>query len=319
MEITAAQVKELRDATGAGMMDCKRALAESGADFDKAVMWLREKGMAKAAKRASKVASEGAVVSCIADDGRSGAVAEVNCETDFVARGDEFRGFAATVCAQALAAGAGCDSADALLDQPSVKDASRTLRDAVSELTGKCGEKVSLRRFARFALADGDTGAVVTYIHMGGKIGVLAEVGCEKAEGLQSEAFRAFASDLCLQICAANPRWVNSSEVPQADYDNEMALYVKQAMETGKPEAVCKKIAEGKMSKYYSEVCLLDQPFVKDDKRAIKDLVSELTGKCGGKISVRGFVRFQLGEGIEKQVSNLAEEVAAELAKAEGK
>ena len=318
MEITAAQVKELRDATGVGMMDCKRALIENGADFDKAVMWLREKGMAKAAKRADKVAAEGAAVSCLGADGRSGAVAEINCETDFVARGEEFRGFAASVCAQVLASGAGCDTADDLLDQPSVTGAPRTLRDAVSELTGKCGEKLSVRRFARFALADGDTGMVATYIHMGGKIGVLAEIGCEKAEGLKSVAFRGFANDLCLQICAAAPRWIESSEVPQAEYDNEMELYVKQALETGKPEPVCKKIAEGKMAKYYSEVCLLEQPFVKDDKQTIKGLIKALAGECGAVV-VRRFVRFQLGEGLEKQVSNLAEEVAAELAKAEGK
>jgi elongation factor Ts len=318
MEITAAQVKELRDATGAGMMDCKRALAENGADFDKAVMWLREKGMAKAAKRADKVASEGAVVSCISDDGRSGAVAEVNCETDFVARGEAFRGFAADVCAQALAAGGGVDSTEGLLDLPTVNDASRTLRDTVSELTGKCGEKLSVRRFARFALADGDTGAVATYIHMGGKIGVLAEITCEKAEGLQGAAFRAFANDLCLQICAAAPRWITPDEIPQSETDSEMALYVKQALETGKPEAVCKKIAEGKLSKWHSDVCLLDQPFVKDDKQTVKGLIKALAGDCGAVV-IRRFARFQLGEGIEKQVSNLAEEVAAELAKAEGK
>ena len=318
MEITAAQVKELRDATGAGMMDCKRALAENGADFDKAVMWLREKGMAKAAKRADKVASEGAVVSCIADDGRSGAVAEVNCETDFVARGGEFRAFAAGVCAQALAAGAGCATTDALLDAPVAADPSRTLRDTVSELTGKCGEKVSVRRFTRFALAEGETGMIATYIHMNGKIGVLAEILCEKAEGLKGAAFREFSNDLCLQICAAAPRWINPSEIPQSETDSEMALYVKQALETGKPEAVCKKIAEGKMSKWHSEVCLLEQSFVKDDKQTIKGLVKGLAAECGA-VEIRRFARFQLGEGIEKPVSDLAAEVAAELAKAEGK
>jgi len=319
MEITAAQVKELRDATGAGMMDCKRALAENNADFDAAVMWLREKGMAKAAKRADKVASEGAVVSCLSEDARVGAVAEVNCETDFVARGEEFRAFAANVCAQALAScGCCCDSTDALLDKPMVNDPARTLRDSVSELTGKCGEKVSVRRFTRFALADGDTGVIATYIHMNGKIGILAEITCEKAEGLQSSAFRAFANDVCLQICAAAPRWVKSDEIPQSETDSEMALYVKQALETGKPEAVCKKIAEGKLGKWHSEVCLLDQPFVKDDKQTIKGLVKSLAGECG-EVTIRRFARFQLGEGIEKPKSDLAAEVAAELAKAEGK
>ncbi len=318
MEITAAQVKELRDATGAGMMDCKRALAENNADFDAAVMWLREKGMAKAAKRADKVASEGAVVSCVAADGRSGAVAEVNCETDFVGRGEAFRAFAADACAQALAVGCCCETTDALLDKPLASDPARTLRDAVSELTGKCGEKVSVRRFTRFALADGDTGTVATYIHMNGKIGILAEITCEKADGMQGSAFRAFANDLCLQICAAAPRWVTADQIPQSETDSEMALYVKQALETGKPEAVCKKIAEGKMTKWHSEVCLLDQPFVKDDKQTVKGLIKALAGECGA-VTVRRFARFQLGEGIEKPKSDLAAEVAAELAKAEGK
>ncbi|MBW7863132.1 MAG: translation elongation factor Ts [Candidatus Hydrogenedens sp.] len=220
MSISAAEVKELRDATGAGMMDCKRALTENNGDFDAAVKWLREKGMAKAAKRASKVASEGAVAS---------------------------------------------------------------------------------------------------YIHMGGKIGVLVEVNCETDFVARGEDFRTLVNDICLQICASSPRWIQREDVPQAEYDAEMEVYVRQAMETGKPEQICRKIAEGKMSKWYSEVCLLEQPFVKDDKKTIKDLVAELTGKCGEKLAVRRFVRFELGEGIEKPVSNLAEEVAAELAKAENK
>lgn len=220
MTISASQVKELRDATGAGMMDCKRALTEANGDFDAAVKWLREKGMAKAAKRADKVASEGTVASYIHMGGKIGVMAEINCETDFVARGEDFR---------------------------------------------------------------------------------------------------TLVSDVCLQICAANPRWVSVDEVPQAEYDAEMELYVKQSMQTGKPENICRKIAEGKMSKWHSEVCLLEQPFVKDDKKTISDLIAELTGKCGEKISVRRFVRFELGEGLEKRQNDLAAEVAAEMEKFENK
>lgn len=220
MNISASQVKELRDATGAGMMDCKRALGEANGDFDAAVKWLREKGMAKAAKRADKVASEGTVASYIHMGGKIGVMVEINCETDFVARGEDFR---------------------------------------------------------------------------------------------------ALVNDICLQICAANPRWVAVEEVPQAEYDAEMELYVKQSLQTGKPENICRKIAEGKMGKWHSEVCLLEQPFVKDDKKTIKGLIAELTGKCGEKISVRRFVRFELGEGLEKRQNDLAAEVAAEMEKFENK
>jgi len=220
MNISASQVKELRDATGAGMMDCKRALGEANGDFDAAVKWLREKGMAKAAKRADKVASEGTVASYIHMGGKIGVMVEINCETDFVARGDDFR---------------------------------------------------------------------------------------------------TLVNDICLQICAANPRWVAVDEVPKSEYDAEMELYVKQAMQTGKPENICRKIAEGKMSKWHGEVCLLEQPFVKDDKKTIKDLIAELTGKCGEKINVRRFVRFELGEGLEKRQNDLAAEVAAEMEKFDSK
>ena len=217
MAITATQVKELRDATGAGMMDCKRALEEKSGDFDEAVKYLREKGIAKAAKRASKVAAEGAVAS---------------------------------------------------------------------------------------------------YIHMGGKIGVLVEVNCETDFVARGEAFQEFVKDLCLQICSAAPQWVTKEEVPESAYEAEKAVYAKQAAETGKPENICEKIAEGKMSKWLGEVCLLEQPFVKDDKKKISDLIGELTGKCGEKVVVRRFVRFQLGEGIEKEETDFAAEVAAELEKA---
>ena len=216
MAISAAEVKELRDATGAGMMDCKRALEEKGGNFDEAVKYLREKGIAKAAKRASKVASEGAVASYIHLGGKVGVLVEVNCETDFVARG---------------------------------------------------------------------------------------------------EAFQEFVKDLCLQICSAAPQYITKEEVPTDAYEAEKEVYVKQAAETGKPQNICEKIAEGKMSKWFSEVCLLEQPFVKEDKKKISDLIAELTAKCGEKVVVRRFVRFQLGEGIEKEEVDFAAEVAAELAK----
>lgn len=220
MAITAGDVKALRDATGAGMMDCKKALNENGGDFEKAVAWLREKGMASAAKRQDRSASEGAVTSYVHMGGKVGVLAEINCETDFVARGEEFQ----TLC-----------------------------------------------------------------------------------------------KDICLQICSAAPKWVRREEVPQDAIDAETAIYKAQAAETGKPEAVCQKIAEGKLNKWFQDVCLLEQPFVKDPDKTIEQLVKELSGKVGEKMDVRRFARFERGEGIEKKVSNLAEEVAAQLAEVEGK
>ncbi len=222
MAISANDVKALRESTGAGMMDCKRALADSDGDFDKAVVWLRERGMAKAAKRAGKVASEGMIAHYIHMGGKIGVLVEVNCETDFVARGADFQ---------------------------------------------------------------------------------------------------TFAKDLCLQVCSANPRFVAPEDVPADVLEGERQIYIKQALETGKPQNVCEKIAEGKLKKFFEEACLLKQVSVKPehDGKTIESLVAELTGKCGEKITVRRFVRWQVGEGIEKPVSNLAEEVAAELAKADAK
>ena len=220
MAITAEDVKNLREMTGAGMMDCKKALGETNGNIDEAVKWLRERGITKAAKRGGRVAAEGAVGS---------------------------------------------------------------------------------------------------YIHMGGKIGVLVEVNCETDFVGKGEIFQQFVRDVCLQIASASPQWVRPEEVPAEAAEAEKQLYVAQAKETGKPEAICVKIAEGKMNKWFSEVCLLKQQFVKDTDKTIEQLATEVSGRTGEKVEVRRFVRYQLGEGIEKPESNFAEEVAAELRKAEAK
>jgi len=220
MAISAQDVKKLREATGAGMMDCKKALNETDGDYDKAVAWLRERGIAKAAKRGGRVAAEGAVASYIHMGGKIGVMAEINCETDFVARGDEFQ---------------------------------------------------------------------------------------------------TLVKDICLHIASAAPQWVRREDADPAAVEAEKQIFVGQARETGKPEQIAAKIAEGKLNKWYSEVCLLEQPFVKDDKKTINELVTEVSARTGEKIEVRRFTRYQLGEGIEKPVSDLAAEVAEELRKAEAK
>jgi elongation factor Ts len=222
MAVSAEDVKRLRDATGAGMMDCKKALTETQGDFEKAVAWLRERGMAKAAKRAGKVAAEGLIASYVHMGGRIGVLVEVNCETDFVARSAEFQNF---------------------------------------------------------------------------------------------------VKDVCLQVCSTAPRWVSREEIPQEAIEEERRIYLAQAAETGKPPAVCEKIAEGKLNKWYEEVCLMDQPSIRPEHegKTISQLLGELTSRCGEKIVIRRFVRYQLGEGLEKAQSDFAAEVAAELAKAEQK
>ncbi len=219
MSISAKDVKELRDKTGAGMMDCKTALKESEGDMEKAATWLREKGIASAAKRAGRVAAEGAIASYIHMGGKIGVLVEVNCETDFVARGDKFQ----DLC-----------------------------------------------------------------------------------------------KDICLQICSANPRWVRREEVPPEVIEAEKEIYKKQMADSGKPDNVLDKIAEGKLNKFFEENCLLEQPYIREPKTNVEEIIKELSGQVGEKIEVRRFTRYELGEGIEKEEANFAEEVAAELRKSQG-
>lgn len=219
MAISASDVKSLREKTGAGMMDCKKALTETDGDYDGAITWLREKGMASASKRDGKTASEGAISSYIHMRGKIGVLAEINCETDFVARGEEFQ---------------------------------------------------------------------------------------------------ALCKDICLQICSTAPRWIRREEVPQEIIDAEMKIYRNQALESGKPEKILDKIATGKLNKFYEDTCLLEQKFVKESKVTVEDMVKELSGKIGEKIEIRRFARFQLGEGIEKEVTDFAKEVADAVAASQG-
>ncbi len=302
MAISASDVKALRDATGAGMMDCKKALNETKGDFDEAVAWLREKGMAAAAKRADRAASEGAVAAQISDDGNMGVMVEINCETDFVARGEIFVGLVENICRQLFQDKP--SDVPALLAKPYIEEPSKTVEETVKELSGKTGEKIDIRRFVIYELQG--EGLLSIYVHMGGKVGVLLEVGCS----VSSEAVLTVCKDLCLQICSAAPKWVRKEDVSEAAREAELAIYRRQAAETGKPENICQKIAEGKLNKWYQEVCLLEQAFVKDPDKSIAERIKE----AGVELDVRRFARFERGEGIEKQESNLAEEVAQAMA-----
>ena len=304
--ITSAMVKELRERTNAGMMDCKKALIASEGDMDKAIDWLREKGLAQAAKKASRVAAEGVVTQYVAPCGCTGVVVEVNCETDFVAKTDNFKNFANNV-AKHIAMANPADL-DELMAQKFIDDETKTISDLVSEATVAIGEKISVRRFQRYQTE----GVVSTYIHMGGKVGVMVEVATEAKD---NEQVKEFAHDLALQIAAAKPEAVRREEVNSENLEKEKEIYRVKALESGKPEKIVDKIVEGQIEKYYKEVCLLEQVFVKDSDKTIKGYMAEVAKAAGCTLDVVRYARFERGEGIEKRQDNLAEEVA-KMAKA---
>ena len=305
--VTSAMVKELRERTSAGMMDCKKALVESDGDMDKAIEWLREKGLSQAAKKASRIAAEGVVAQYTNDNGSVGVIVEINCETDFVARTDNFLAFCKNVAKHiALAKPADVDE---LLGQKFVDDDAKTISDLVSDATVAIGEKISIRRFVRYE----STGVVSTYIHLGGSVGVIVEVATDKPE---NEDVKAFAHDLALQIAAARPEAVRREEVDASKLEKEKEILRAQAINEGKPEKIVERMVEGRIEKYYKEVCLLDQAFVKDPDKSIKGLMGEIAKASGATLDIVRFTRYERGEGIEKRQDNFAEEIAAQMKKA---
>jgi len=304
MQIPAELVRELREKTGAGMMDCKKALSESGGSLEDAVDVLRKKGLAAAAKKASRIASEGVVAAHVAPG--SAALVEVNCETDFVAKTEDFQEFVRRIAATVNGKDPK-DVSDALL-LPG--DGGVSLADMLNEKVAKIGEKISFRRFTRIALPAGVRGVTVPYIHAGGKIGVLVEL---LGAGADDVEFGALAKDMAMQIAAANPLYVSREEVPAEAIEREKAIYREQALAAGKPEKILNRIAEGKLEKYYADFCLVEQAFIKDPDRRVKDLLDEMAGKRGVDVRVGRFSRFQVGEGLAKRPDDLAAEVAKQL------
>ena len=286
--ITAAMVKDLRERSGAGMMDCKKALAETGGDMQKAIDYLREKGIAKAAKKSGRIAAEGACAAFVSADGKIGALAEINCETDFTASNADFRALVKKVTEHI----AKTNPADLDALNASVIEGKKTVADIVTEATATIGEKISVRRFVRYET----NGKVVSYIHMGGKIGVLVAL-----DGGTDE----LGKDVAMQIAAANPMAVDRDGVDAAELEHEKEVLRKQALEEGKPAKIVDKMVEGRIKKFYKEVCLVEQEFVKDPEKTVQDIL--------GKVKVLTFTRYQLGEGIEKKQSDFAAEVAAQL------
>ena len=290
--ITASQVKELREKTGAGMMDCKKVLTETNGDEEKAIELLRERGIAKAAKKSDRIAAEGLVETYISEDGKVGVVVEVNAETDFVAKNEEFRNFVADVAKQ-IAKENPAD-VEALLEQKSIAELDKTVREVLTNKIATIGENMSIRRFVRFETNN----LLQSYIHGDGKIAVLVEMENGTPE---------LAKDVCMQIAAARPEFLDRASVPADRLAKEMEILKAQAMNEGKPAEIAEKVVQGRINKFYSEVCLVEQEFVKDSD--IK--VGKLVESKGAKI-VR-FARFEKGEGLEKKQENFAEEVAKQI------
>jgi len=293
MEITASMVKELREVTGAGMMDCKKALTEAAGDMEQAVDILRTKGLADLAKKAGRATHEGIIGSFISDDMRSGAIVEVNCETDFVARNDDFKSFVSSI-AKHITTQTPADVAE-LLAQPFAERTDITIEQYIGENVARIGENMVVPRFARFDLSS-DAGAIGAYIHGVGNIGVLVEVSAGSAEAASAPEFGVFVKDVAMQIAAAAPIALTANEVPADVVEHEKSIYMAQAAETGKPEPIQAKIAEGRLQKYYKEVCLLEQVFVKDPDITITQLVDRVGRELGTEIAITRFARFVLGE-----------------------
>jgi elongation factor Ts len=304
-EVTAALVKELRDKTGAGMMDCKRALGDSGGDIEAAVDWLRKKGLAAAAKKSGRIAAEGLVG--VATRGAAGAVVEVNSETDFVARNELFQAFVRTVAALAVG---GNGDVEALKEMP-YPGTGRTVAAELSELVGRIGENLVLRRVERLAVGQG---LVASYMHNSlapglGKIGVLVALESEAA----GEAPGALGRQLAMHVAAANPLYLDTAAVPATALDRERAVLREQAKGGGKTEAIVERMVEGRLRKFYEEVVLLEQVFVIDGESRVGKVVEAAAKSAGKSIRVAGFARFALGEGIERPTSDFAAEVGAQL------
>lgn len=293
-EITAQMVKDLREKSGAGMMDCKKALAESGGDMQKAMNLLRERGAAIASKRSSRVAKEGLITSYLTPDHKMGTLVELNCESDFVARNEDFQKLAQTLAAHV----ATLSSVDEMLQSKIA--GGDTVADTVQNAIGKIGENMMLSRWTRFkAGEEGAPGLVYNYIHPPGKIGVLVEVSTSKAELANEAGFREFARDIAMHVAATAPVCVRRDQLDAKLLENEREIYRKQALNEGKPEKIVEKIVDGRLQKFYGEVCLLEQPFAKNPDIRIEQYVKENAAKFGD-VAITRFVRFKLGEVAEK-------------------
>lgn len=288
-EITAAKVKELRERTGSGMMDCKKALTETNGDMEKAIDYLREKGLVKAAKKSERTARDGRIFYSLNDDGTLGAMIELNSETDFVAKTDEFNDLGNKITAHVFAKSYA--DTNSLLE--SVHESGSTIQDLVTAIIAKLGENIVLKRFARF---DASNGRAFCYIHSNYKVGALAELEAENKSVLSSEDFAYLGHEICMQIAAAAPSYLVPEDVPMDVLDREREVYRQQLLEEGKPADKIDKIIPGKLRKYYETTCLLEQEYIRDTDKKIKEVIAEYSKKLGTTISIKRFERFAIGE-----------------------
>ena len=296
MEVTAGMVKDLRACTGAGMMDCKKALAEAEGDIDKAVDILRTRGLAALAKKAGRATNEGVIAAYVAEYGAQGALVEVNCETDFVARNIEFQNFANSLAEQvAIDSPDGITEGEApLIAQQYKRNPSLTVEQALGEVVSKLGENMNITRFVRLEVVG--NGTVGSYVHAGGRIGVLVEAAFQNADTRNSDGLKVFVKDIAMHVAAAAPHYTTRDEAPADVIEHELSIYRAQAAESGKPEQIQQKMAEGRLEKYFKEVTLLEQPFVKNPDQTIAQYTAQVSKELGDALTIVRFERFMLGE-----------------------
>jgi elongation factor Ts len=309
-EISAKLVQELRQKTGAGMMDCKKALKETDGDIEKAAEWLRQKGIASAGKKSDRVAAEGLIDTHIQPGGRVGVLIEVNCQTDFVARNDAFKVLVKNLAKQATTT----DSVESLLAQPYIEDTNVTVDQFIKQTIAQLGENMQVRRFVNFTLSEGTLGIVDSYIHTGGRVGVLVELNCENDSVAGNGEFQTLARNLAMQVAACpNVEYVSVDEIPAEIAQKEKDIEMGRDDLANKPDNIKEKIVVGRIEKRLKEMTLLDQPYIRDQSISVEELVKQAKNQLGGDIQVVRFVRYILGEGIEKQEVSFAEEVAAQM------
>ena len=308
MAVTAKMVKDLREMTGAGMMDCKKALTNTDGDMDKAVEWLRENGLAKAEKKAGRIAAEGMVAVNVSEDGKKAAIVEVNSETDFVAKNELFQNMVNAVAAQAVETSAA--DLEAFMAEPWIEDSSVTVEENLKNMIAKIGENMNIRRFGKLEQPEG---VIVSYIHAGGKIGVLVSAETDNT----SDEVKACLKDVAMQVAALSPKYTSRDEVDQDYIEKEKEVLFAQAKieKPDAPDKIINGMVMGRINKELKEICLLDQVFVKaeDGKQSVGQYVESVAKQLGANIKVKTFVRFETGEGLEKKNEDFAAEVAAQL------
>jgi elongation factor Ts len=306
MSITASLVKELREKTSAGMLDCKKALEATAGDFQAAVEWLRVKGLSSAAKKADRIAAEGTVFAQVV--GNTGVIIEINSETDFVARNEGFKALVQDIAHHVLNA---VNIIGDILEQAFHKNPTKKVGDMLKEAIATIGENIVIRRFEKYTATA--TTLVHTYIHGEGKIGVMIEVGASKSEVVSNPELKAFAQDVALHIAAMNPMAISSEQIPSEVVSKEKEILTAKNLESGKKPEMIEKIVDGQIRKFLAENCLLDQPFVKNPDMKVSDLAKSVGKTIGADVTVKRFVRFELGAGIEKKSNDFAAEVAAQM------